>query len=327
MRKLHYYFGEKYDAFVQKRIIAINSDLSKNNLGLTSEKLSILNEQISCVINCAAIVKHYGNYKDFEKINVIAVKKLVDFCKKYHKKLVQISTLSVSGNTMFDFAMNQQKYDTNVTFNESNLYIGQSLENVYVRSKFEAEKIILTEVYQKKLDALILRIGNITNRFSDGKFQQNASENAFANKIKAFMEIAALPDYVMDKYMEFSPVDCVAEAVIKAIEHADTNVSVLHIYNPNHVYLKDFVQLLPPQYALAVVQEKEFKNIIDNLLKNDEKRYIISNILNDLDSERKLVYDTQINIQSKFSQNFLKQSNFTWPTITKEYIENLLKNL
>jgi len=327
LRKLHYYFGEKYDAFVQKRIIAINSDLSKNNLGLTSEKLSTLSEQISCVINCAAIVKHYGNYKDFEKINVIAVKKLVDFCKKYHKKLVQISTLSVSGNTMFDFAMNQQKYDTNVTFNESNLYIGQSLENVYVRSKFEAEKIILTEVYQKKLDALILRIGNITNRFSDGKFQQNASENAFANKIKAFMEIAALPDYVMDKYMEFSPVDCVAEAVIKAIEHADTNVSVLHIYNPNHVYLKDFVQLLPPQYALAVVQEKEFKNIIDNLLKNDEKRYIISNILNDLDSERKLVYDTQINIQSKFSQNFLKQSNFTWPTITKEYIENLLKNL
>ena len=53
---------------------------------------------------------------------------------------MQISTLSVSGNTMFDFAMNQQKYDTNVTFNESNLYIGQSLENVYVRSKFEAEK-------------------------------------------------------------------------------------------------------------------------------------------------------------------------------------------
>lgn len=325
--KLHYYFGNKYDDYINTRIFVIHSDLSKTNLGLSRDKLLMISEKISCVINCAAIVKHYGNYKDFEKTNVIAVQKLVNFCEKYHKRLVQISTLSVSGNTMFDFATNGQSFDTNVNFDETNLYVGQSLSNVYVRSKFEAEKIILTEVYQKKLDALILRIGNITNRTTDGKFQQNSSENAFANKIKSFVEIAALPDYIMDKYIEFSPVDSVAKAVVESIEHTNQDLPILHIYNPNHVYLKDFVNLLPKQYPLHVVHDKEFQNIIDNLLKNNEKRYIISNILNDLNSERKLVYDTQINIQSDFSQKFLKEIDFSWPTITKEYIENLLKNL
>ena len=251
----------------------------------------------------------------------------MDFCEKYNKKLVQISTISVSGNTLSDFAVNTNDFTSDIEFGESNLYIGQSMENVYVHSKFEAERLILEEIVSNKLDALILRIGNITNRFKDGKFQFNSSENAFANKLMAFMKIGAIPDYILDKYIEFSPVDYVSEAIIKSIEYANKKLSVLHIYNPNHVYINNFINLIPKKYNINVVSNLEFKHIINDLLKNDEKKYMMSYILNDLNDENNLVYDTHIKIKSDFSQNFLKQIGFSWPIISKRYIENMLKNI
>ena len=131
----------------------------------------------------------------------------------------------------------------------------------------------------------------------------------------------------MDKYIEFSPVDYVAEAVVKSIEYFNKNISVLHIYNPNHVFIKDFIDLLPKKNKINIVSDLEFRNIINNMLKNDEKKYIISNILNDLNSENKLVYDTPIKIGSDFTQEFLTKIDFSWPIITKKYIENLIKNI
>lgn len=68
--------------------------------------------------------------------------------------------------------------DNQFSFAENNLYVGQQLDNLYIKSKFEAEKNILSEI-PNGLNAQILRLGNITNRYSDGKFQINATENAF----------------------------------------------------------------------------------------------------------------------------------------------------
>ena len=327
LNRLHFYFGDKYDKLLGKRFFVIKSDLTKDKLGLTSEDLDLLSEKISCVINSAAMVKHYGDYSTFEKINVTSVTKLINFCKKYNKQLIQISTISVSGNTLTDILNNPDGFDSDVDFAETDLYIGQSLENVYVRSKFEAEKLILEEISQNNLNALILRVGNITNRLTDGKFQSNPTENAFANKLKSFIKLSTVPDYILDNYIEFSPVDKVAEAIIKSIEYYSNNISVLHIYNPNHVYIKNFIQLLPEDLDINVVSEEEFNNFIKSILKDNSKKELISNILNDLDSNNKLVYDTHIKIKSEFSQKFLSQIGFTWPVIQKEYIKLLLKNL
>ena len=327
LNKLHFYFGEIYDNLINKRIFIINSDLEQDKLGLSDEKIQTISNKISCVINSAALVKHYGDYKDFESVNVTSVKKLIDFCKKYNKKLIQISTISVSGNTLSDFAVDTNEFTSDIEFKESNLYIGQSLENVYVRSKFEAEKLILEEINKNTLDGLILRIGNITNRFADGKFQSNSRENAFANKIKAFIELGAIPDYILDKYIEFSPVDSVAEAVVKSIEYANKKISVLHIYNENHVFLDNFLKLLPKSVNIGIVSDKEFKNIINNILKDDDKKYIISHILNDLNTESKLVYETHIKIHNEFSQSFYNKIGFSWPIIDEKYIKNLLNNI
>ena len=63
-------------------------------------------------------------------------------------------------------------------FSENNLYIGQNYkDNVYVHSKFEAEYLIIEACKNTNLVASIYRIGNLSNIYSDGVFQENALEN------------------------------------------------------------------------------------------------------------------------------------------------------
>ena len=67
-------------------------------------------------------------------------------------------------------------------FDETTLFMGQPLENVYARSKFEAEKAVLDAMLEG-LEANIIRVGNLTNRVSDAKFQKNHESNAFLNSL------------------------------------------------------------------------------------------------------------------------------------------------
>lgn len=325
LNRLHYYFGNKYDKLIDNRIFIIESDVTKENLGLSDSAIKKLFTSIQCVINSVAIVKHYGYYSEFERINVNVVKNLVKYCKEFGKKFIQISTISVSGNTLTDLAIDSNSFDTDVEFNENCLNIAQSLENIYVRSKYEAEKFILQEIYYHALDALILRIGNITNRFSDGLFQPNKQENAFMHRLKALLEIKAIPENLLENYCEFSPVDCVADAVVRAIQYVDKPINILHIYNQNHVLIKNLIQLLY-EYNIKVIPNDDFKKLIKQKLENTKNNQSLSYILNDFDKDFNLVYDSRIKIKNDFSKHVLSKSGFNWPIIDKDYIDKLLKN-
>ena len=325
LKRLNYYFGNKYDNLINKRIFVINSDITKDNLNISNKTELLLNKNINCVINSAANVKHYGYYSEFEKINVIGVKNLVDFCNKYNKKFIQISTTSVSGNSLFDLGAQDIDPSNQLTFAENNLYIGQSLDNVYIRSKFYAEKLILDNIINNGLDALILRVGNITNRSTDGKFQPNANENAFANRIKVFMKLKYLPNYLKDIYAEFSPVDNVAEAIVKSIEYTDDNIRILHIYNQNHVYLSTLINML--DNTIKFIDDNKFKSIFEENLKIEGNKDLLSLVINDLDKDKKFTYNSNIKIKNDFSKEFLDDIGFKWANIDKKYIDNLIKNI
>lgn len=323
LSRLHYYFGNKYDCEINKRIFIVLSDIAEPNLGLSNRDYKLLQSKICCVINSAAIVKHYGYYSDFEKTNVLGVKNLIDFCENTHKKLVQISTISVSGNTLV--GKSNQSFENAITYTERNLYVNQSFENVYVKSKFEAEKLVLEEIASKKLDAIILRIGNITNRFSDGKFQPNIEENAFMNRLKAFLKLGIVPDYLSYVYLEFSPVDYVAKAIVNSVIYANNDISVLHIYNPNHVYLNDFVKLVNDK--IKIVDSKTFKLTLQEYLKSSEKGEKLYFILNDLTENYEVSYNTPIKLKNNFTNKFLLKTGFSWPIITKSYIMKIIKSI
>lgn len=325
--KFQYYFGSDLSNLFGTRLFVISGDITVNNLGTSSEVYDFLGKEVHSVINCAASVKHYGNYTDFEKINVNGVKNLVSFCQEYDMVFYQTSTISVSGNTMMSLpsSFNPNK---KILFGENNLYINQPLDNVYVRSKFEAEKFILNEISSNRLKGLILRIGNITNRYSDGKFQDNSADNAFLNRLKAFLFLKEIPKSIVNNYIEFSPVDKIAETIVLCLKYYAYPMSVLHLYNSNHLYINKFITYLNELgFTINIIDDNIFREDLNKLLFNNISSDKVSVLLNDLDENKNLIYKTNLKITNKFTLKFLDKADFYWPEITKEYIAKILKNL
>ena len=326
-RKFQYYFGSDLSNLFGTRLFVISGDITNDKFKVSNEIYNFLGKEVSSVINCAASVKHYGYYKDFEKINVTGAKNLVKFCEEFNKELYHTSTISVSGNTLTGVP-STFKLNKIISFGETNLFIKQPLDNVYVRSKFEAEKFILDEISSKKLKGVILRIGNITNRYSDGKFQENSNDNAFLNRLKAFIYLKEIPLSLLDKYVEFSPVDKIAESIVVCMKYYTSPMSVLHLYNSKHLFIQKFIEYLNNLgYDISVVDDFIFNRHLNNVLFNSSNSDKVSVLLNDLNKDKQLLYKTNLKITNTFTLKFLDKADFYWPEITKEYIEKILKNI
>ena len=322
--KLHYYFGNKFDKYIDTRIIIMDGDISQDGFGLNQQSLFNLGNSVDLIINSAAKVSHYGTYSDFYNSNVKSVEKIIDFANLFHKKVFHISTLSVSGNALVDHFYMEQHFKEDVDFCENNLFIGQSLENVYVRSKFEAERRILDSIL-KGTDAYILRVGNLMPRFKDGKFQENIEENAYISRIKAFIDMKCIPDYLIDSYLEFTPVDSIASAIYKIVKYSTKENIIYHLFNHNYVYLKNLLKITDSlKINLQLIKNEEFKQKIKEILDSPNTNKLNS-LINDLDKDLNLNYDSKIKLNSKHTIKLLKIYGFEWPKIDEKYIKNILK--
>lgn len=320
-RRLNYYFGKKYDKEFEKRIILIESDISDNNLGISKSDYELISSNANCIINSAANVKHYGYYSDFEKINVIGVQNLINFAIKNNMKFVQISTDSISGNTLVGEDSKLNNFNKEINYTETSFFAGQSFENVYVQSKFEAEKLVFKNILENSLDGLVLRVGYITPRYSDGKFQINKSDNAYINRLKTFGKIGYIPEDIASLPLEFTPVDSLSKAIIKAIEYHNKSINVLHLYNPNHIIIKELINIIYENFP--IVSSESFKTIVKNIIKDSKQRNLLSSIINDMDSDFNLIYSSDIKLKNDFTVKFLEKVGFKWPKITDEYINKI----
>lgn len=324
LNTLRFYFGNKYDRQIFNRIIVIEGDIKEEKLGLNDLYYEELGNAIDLVINSAAIVKHYGHLDTFNATNIQGAKNIIKFCTDYKCKLYHLSTLSVSGNIFETDSYTVAKLSSDIVFNEQSLYIGQDLSNVYIYTKFIAERLILENVLNGTLDAKIIRLGNITNRYSDGIFQINVSENAFLNRINSFLHIGCIPDYLADKYMEFSPVDLCAEAIVKLVCYNST-ATVYHIYNNNHITFREMLSILTSlKVDMKIVDKETFNKKINALSKDDKSRNILSGIINDFDENKNLVYNTNIKLQNNFTNKVLKNLSFKWPKINERYMKKYI---
>ena len=319
---LKFYFGDKY--VDSQRIVVLGSDLQKENFGLSDEEYNELIKNVKTVINTAASVKHYGSYKYFYETNVETVKNLIAFCKKADAKLIHTSTLSVSGNSFGD-EFDGYISDTEKHFYESSLCIEQPLENVYARSKFEAEKTILEEM-SNGLKANIMRMGNLTNRFADAKFQKNHESNAFLNRLKAILDLRIFPEYLMDLYLEFTPIDDAASAVMTIARHFSTEQTVFHINSIKVMYMDKVLECFKKcGIDMRVVDAATFTEVLRNTAKQSGAEYIFETFINDMDEDDKLNYDSNIRIENDFTVEYLRKLGFEWSDIDFEYIKKYIE--
>lgn len=314
---LQYYFGNQYENEFGKRIIPVIGDIERNGL---SEQMPI---DVQTVIHTAASVKHYGSYEYFYRVNAGGTQHVINYARSVGAKLIHISTLSVSGNSMADdftvYRSEDEKY-----FYETSFYIGQPLDNVYIHSKFEAEKAVY-DAMLGGLDAKVIRVGNLTNRVTDYKFQPNYEQNAFLTRTKAILEFGLFPDYLMHLYSEFSPVDLTGEGIVKIAQYA-SNQCVFHLNSNRPIYFDRFLEVVHELgIPMKVVEGAVFHDALQETMKNSGTEYIFEAFQNDMDEQGKLIYDSNIHIVNDFTMWFLKQVGFEWNETDMPYIRGYIE--
>ena len=317
-KTLNFYFDNKYDYDFGNRIIVINGDIINKNFNVDNDTLKEISQNIDSVIDSAALVKHYGSFEQFNDINVVGTQNVIDFCTKYNKKLFYISTISIAGN-------GPSKNNNLTYFKESNFYINQNLNNVYLYTKFEAEKMIYENILNNNLSACVLRVGNITNRYEDGKFQINTSENAFVNRIKSILKLGQIQNKYLDHSVEFTPVDKAAEAILK-IANSKPNFTTFHIYNSKFIRIDTLLAYLNSlDIHLKPVSDEEFAKTVTRFLNSDSLRNEISGIVTDLDKNKLLTLINNTLPNSEFSEYYLKLLDYDWPNIDIDYLKKYIK--
>jgi thioester reductase-like protein len=315
--RMNYYFGDSFNSIINNRLFVILGDVSYEKFDLCDEKYFDLGKKVDTIIHSAAIVKHFGLYPDFEKVNVFGTKNVLEFAEKFKKKIFHISTMSVFGED----AIPQNE---NNIYSESDFFIGQDYtKNVYIRSKFEAEKMVLKGI-KDGIDAYILRIGNLTGRYTDGKFQFNSDENRFYNAIKSILKIGVISDELLDHKLEFTPVDICSGAIFKIVMNSVGKKRVYHLFNHNLISIKDFNDLLLEQgFKLSVLNRIEFVNLLKNTSTDSERRNLLLGLVNEWDSDTGFFREEAVKVTSNITRDFLNKNGFEWPIIEAGYIEKV----
>ena len=320
--KYNFYFNESLDNYINTRVFVFNGNIEKHNLDLSNKNINLIKLNVSTIIHTAAIVKHYGNFEEFQKININGTKNIAELSYTLNKRLIHISSISVSGNYLV------KQDNRNIEFSENNLYIGQNYSNnVYVHSKFEAEKVIL-EYMKKGLNAQIHRIGILSGRLSDGVFQENISDNAFYNRIKSIILLSAVSKNMLKHEIEFTPVDICTRAIIRLAKNKIADNKIYHLYNHNFTTIENIINCLQKfNINIDIIDDNEFQNKIINLSsKNNSKA--LSGIINDLslndNSQMSINYNFSVNIKSNYTQKYLHLLKCDWNPCDKNYLNRII---
>ncbi|WP_434511418.1 amino acid adenylation domain-containing protein [Desulfitobacterium sp. AusDCA] len=320
-RFLDYYFPS-LSMSSKNRIIVVEGDISLKQFGLSDEAYDNLAQKVKTVVHSGALVKHYGNYSEFEKTNVQGTQEVIDFCLKFNKKLNHISTVSISG----DFLADQTQAPK--IFTEEDFYIGQDYKiNVYIRSKFEAENLIYKSE-TRGLQAAIFRVGIVTGRYQDGKFQHNIEQNAFYRRIRSLISLGVVPESFLDQSIEFTPVDCCARGIVNIIKVNHTSGWVFHMLNHNRIRAGELINCLKAlDIPVQILPNTEYDAYIAQLSQTKEGKEKLSGLVSDLSINKKLNYTNTITVDSTFTINGLTRTGFEWPEITEEYVIKVLNNM
>ena len=311
---LMYYFDDLYEDLFGKRIFIVSGDITD-----TESINHLSNFDFDTVFNCAACVKHFGNDDTLYNVNVQGVKNIVDFCVKNKKRLIHVSTASVAGETYEGSSID------NVKLTENILNFGQDISNKYINTKFQAEEIILSNITNNDLKAKIIRVGNLMSRYSDGEFQINSIENAFMKTLRAYSAMKVFPVSSMDEVCEFSPVDCVAETIVK-LAGTNDDFTVFLSCNNHFVQMGDVIYAMNKLGAnIKVVSDKEYDTVFKQYLSDEKKNEAVSILISYNEGEsKKTIF---LGYENQFTTKALYRINYRWPIITEEYIEKAIETI
>ncbi len=312
--QLYYYFEDDFERYFENRISVVEGSITDQNWFTQLD-----GKQVDTVINCAALVKHFSETDDIERVNAGGVKNLIDFCKKHNSMIVQVSTGSVAGDRVNDYPPRDE------VLTEQKLYFGQVIDNQYVHSKFLAERYVL-EAIRDGLKGKIMRVGNLAARDSDGEFQVNFVSNGFMGRLRAYLVIGAYPYSMMNYPVEMAPIDETAEAIVRLCSTPE-KCCIFHPYNNHYVPLGDIIlQMKRMGMNIKLAEDDEFAAMLSDAQNDPEKAAKLTTLLayDNKDSSKKV---EMIGTDNEYTTQALYRMGFSWSMTSRDYMNSFLNAL
>lgn len=313
-KALKFYIPERdlYEEY-KDRIVVLEGDVSDDGMGLSKEVFERLCCEIDCVIHAATIVKHYGLWSVFEKINIQGTKnvsKLMD--SGIEKQFVFISTLS-AGYTL-------GRNEADVPYTEDYISIGEESDNYYIQSKINAEEIV-EKLRENGKNVKIFRLGFLVQSYERGIFQMNSEENALFQMLETTLRVGHVPD-MKGKMFDMTYVDYAAKAVA-ALLNVKEDGHIYHIFNPDRMSLGRFARYCVDNgMPVSVMEFDEFFNYVDNNLKelSNDMSHLLTLTMADGAIKQTLAYQ----YKSDKTCRILKDLGIEWPKVSKKQIGDVL---
>ena len=307
---LVYYFEDPWEQAFTERVKVILGDITDADL---SEKLQ--GEPIDTVFNCAAIVKHYAANDTMDRVNVDGVRQLIALCERKKALLVQTSTYSIGGNV-------EEGMGNLLT--ERNLYIGQQTDNRYILTKFQAERLVLQAAAEGRIQAKVMRMGNLMGRESDGEFQVNMNSNAFAALLKSFKVLGMIPLDRLNTPIEISPIDRSAEAVA-LLAQTPGGMVVFHTYNNYQVNLAVIVKAFNDYgYPIEVISQERFAAKVSEFMHDPAKAMYMQGLLHNGKGSSRLLH---VKADNAYTARILYRLGFYWTPAHGSYMHDFIEML
>jgi thioester reductase-like protein len=306
---LYYYFSNNYNELFGNRLHVINGDVT--------QQIKV-DGKVDTVFNCAAVVKHFSKGTEIEDVNVGGTAHCVQFCLLNNARLIHVSTYSTAGMSINGMP------PENTVYTEQKLYFGQNLGNQYIHSKFLSERAVLDAVALHKLNAKVMRVGNLAPRSSDGEFQINFQTNSAMGRIRVYQMLGCYPYELTCAPMEFSPIDEVAKAIVMLSE-TPQQCCLFHPYNDHYVHFGDVLaELAIIGETPRQVEADVFSGALESAKQDPEKAKRLSSLIayQDMAHGQKAV---MIPTDNQYTSQVLYRLGFRWSSTSWDYVDQMLK--
>ena len=314
---LKFYIPERnlYEEY-KDRINVIEGDVSDEHMGLSEKIRTKLKEEVDCVIHAATMVKHYGLWSAFEKVNIQGTRNVTELLESGRdKQFVFISTLSAG------YTLGRNNLDCPYT--EDCLSNDEKSDNYYIQSKLRAEEIV-EKLAEQGYKIKIFRLGFLVQSYKRGIFQMNSEENALFQMLETTIRIGHVPD-MTSKMFDMSYVDYAAKAV-HALVTLEEKGHIYHIFNPDRMSLGRFAEYCVKNGVNIQImkQEQFFEYVFDNLesLSND-----MSHLLTLTMADGGIRQTLAFQYKCDKTNAILKDLGIEWPKVSSNQIQDILKIL